>query len=204
MVATLNLNPIATTTAPGTFSITLDGFMQGMAMDDPSMRSQLTGGQFDPAETVPLWGGCLVYEMLQSGEPSNKPLVKRSTAANLATGISVFNHAHAMINTPQSPVPLALPGMSCNLYRFGSLARIPMMMDPAMAASLPGLVISPSAMYWDPVNQYVTLTTTSNYALPTNFKIIGWNVGNSMTVSYASGTGYATWNRAGNCVLIQI
>jgi hypothetical protein len=204
MVGTLNINPILTSNAAGTFAITLDGFMQGMAMDDPAVRYQLTGGQLDPAETTPMWGGVPIYEQLASGEPSNKPLVKRSTSALLITGICVFNQAHAMINTPQSPVPLALPGMSVNLYRMGSLARIPMAMDPALASSLPGLSISPSALYWDPTNMYVTATTTSNYALPVSTKIIGWNVGNSMTVSYASGTGYATWNRTGNCILLQI
>jgi hypothetical protein len=204
MVGTLNINPIVTSNAAGTFSITLDGFIQGMAMDDPAVRYQLTGGQLDPAETTPMWGGVPIYEQLQAGEPSNKPLVKRSTSALLITGISVFNQAHAMINTPQSPVPLALPGMSVNLYRLGSLARIPMAMDPALASSLPGLAISPTALYWDPVNMFITATTTSNYALPVGTKIIGWNVGNSMTVSYASGTGYATWVRTGNCILLQI
>lgn len=35
-------------------------------------------------------------------------------------------------------------------------------------------------------------------------KLLNVNVGNSMTVSYDSTTGFATWNRSGTCVLVQI
>jgi hypothetical protein len=205
MVAQININPIATTNAPNTFSITLDGLMQGMAMDDPASRNWLVGGTLDPAETLPLFGGIPIYELLSAGEPAMRPLVKRSTAANLCTGISVFNQDHSMISTPQSPVPAALPGMSAHVYRFGSNARIAVAADPALAAALPGLPISPTALFWDPTNQYVTLTTTGGtFALPVAVKVLGWNSGGSMTVSYNGTTGYATWNRTGNCVLIQI
>jgi hypothetical protein len=204
MVAQITINPMVTTNAPGTFSTTLDGYMQGMAMDDPSSRNWLTGGTLDPAETLPMFGGVPVYELLSAGEPALRPIVKRSTAANLLTGISVFNQDHSMINTPSSPVPAALPGMTVMLYRFGSNARIPLAMDPALVALLPGLPIAPSALYWDPVNFYVTATTAGNIALPVGVKQLGWNAGGSMTVSFNGTTGYATWNRQGNCILLQI
>lgn len=203
MVAQISINPMATTNAAGTFTTTLDGFIQGMAMDDPAMRNQLTGGTLDPAETSPIWGGIPIWEMLSAGEQAMRPIVKHADATHL-TGISVFNQDHSMVSTPSSSVPVALPGMTVMLYRFGSLARIPMMADPALAAALPGLPISPSALYWDPVNYWVTLTAGGSFALPTNIKIIGWNNGNSMTVAYNTGTGYATWVRNGNCVLISI
>lgn len=205
MVAQLNINPVPTSNAAGTFSITLDGFMQGMAMDDPAMRYQLTGGQLAATETLPMWGGCAVCEVLAAGEPSaTKPNVIRATSATMFTGFSVFNQNHAMINTPQSPVPVALPGMLVNLYRFRSLARIPLAADPALAAALPGLPIAPTALFWDPVNYWISLTATGGYALPTSVEIVGWNAGNSMTVSYNASTGFATWVRNGNCVLLQI
>jgi hypothetical protein len=35
-------------------------------------------------------------------------------------------------------------------------------------------------------------------------RVLEVQIGNSMTVSYATGTGFATWNRAGNCAVIQI
>ena len=35
----ISLNPVITTNAAGTFKISLDGMMQGMAMDDPAISS---------------------------------------------------------------------------------------------------------------------------------------------------------------------
>jgi hypothetical protein len=207
MVATLALNPVITTNAAGTFSVTLDGYIQGMAEDDPAVRYQLTGGQLASTETLPMFGGIPIGEYITNPanvDPSLRTSIQRATSTATCTGISVFNQDHAMINTPQSPVPQALSGMLVNLYRNGSNARISMAADPAMIASLPTLIISPTALYWDPVNYRVTLTTTSNWALPTSYKIIGYNAGNSMTVSYNAGTGFATWVRNGNCVVIQI
>jgi hypothetical protein len=208
MVASLSLNPVITTNASGSFSITLDGLMQGMAEDDPAVRFQLTGGQLASTETVPMFGGIPIGEYLTNPanvDSSLKTSIQRSISTATCTGISVFNQDHAMINTPQSPVPQALSGMLVNLYRNGSNARIPMAMDPAMIASLPALIISPTALYWDPTNQRVSLVTTGgNWALPTSYKVIGWNAGGSMTVSYNAGTGFATWVRNGNCILVQI
>jgi hypothetical protein len=207
MVANISFNPVATTNAAGTFTTTVDGFIQGNAEDDPSIRNWLTGGQLASTETLPMFGGVPIGEYLTNPaavDPSLKTSVQRATSSATMTGVSVFNQNHAMINTPQSPVPVALSGMLVNLYRLGSGARIPMSMDPAMVASLPGLIISPTALFWDATNQRVTLTATGNWALPTSIKLIGWNAGNSMIVSYNASTGYATWVRNGNCALLQI
>jgi hypothetical protein len=206
MVASLTLNPMATTNAAGGFAITLDGYIQGMAEDDPAVRFQLTGGQLASTETLPMFGGIPIGEYLPAVtvDPSLKTSIVRATSAATCTGFSVFNQDHAMINTPQSPVPQGLSGGLVNLYRFGSNARIPVTMDPAMIAGLPASIIAPTALYWDPVNQRVTLVTTSNWALPVAIKLIGYNAGNSMTVSYNAGTGAATWVRNGNCALLQI
>jgi hypothetical protein len=94
--------------------------------------------------------------------------------------------------------------MLCNLYRFGSNARIPLAMDPALAATLPGAVIEPTALYWNTTSMWVTATAAGGFAFPTATKVVGWNAGGSMTVAYNSTTGYATWVRNGNCVLLQI
>jgi hypothetical protein len=205
MVATLNLNPVITTVAAGTFAIDLDGFTQGMALDDPAMRFQLTGGQLDPTETLPMWGGVPITEYLSAVEPqATKPMVRRATTPVLVTGFSVFNQNHAMINTPQSQVPVALSGMLVNLYRLGSLARIPLSMDPALSASLPTNPITPFTLYWNPTNFWVTGTAAGAFLLPAGLKVVGWNSGNSMTVAYDPVTGFTTWVRNGNCILLQI
>ena len=56
-----------------------------------------------------------------------------------------------MINTPQSPVPLAAPGMSVNYYRFGLNARLAVAMDPSLV-DLEGTIIT-QLVGWDFVNQ---------------------------------------------------
>jgi hypothetical protein len=205
---TINLNPILVTNAAGTFSSTLDGYIQGFAEDDPAVRFQLTGGQLASTETLPMWGGVPILESLSNpnlADPSLRTLITRSVSLATVTGFSVFNQNNAQINTPQSPVPLANNGMLVNLYRMGSNARIAVALDPAMVSGLPASPITPTALYWDVTNYRVTLVTTGgNFALPTSIKIIGFNAGNSMTSSYASGTGFATWVRNGNCALLQI
>ena len=48
----------------------------------------------------------------------------------------------------------------------------------------------------------VTLGSGSDVAIPVD--VLDVNVGNSMTVSYNSTTGFATWNRSGSCAIILI
>jgi hypothetical protein len=219
---TISINPVLTTNAADTFSVSLDGFMQGMAMDDPAVRYQLTGGQLAPTETQPMFGGVPIYEQIpplaNPMDRSLQNLVGRATAASpfpptpgtppapatmMMTGISVFNQNHAMINYVTSPVPQADVGMLVNFYRFGSRARIPMNMDPAMQAA--GSIIYPASLfYWNIANQWVTLTAAGGIALPPTVKMIDYNVGNSMVVVYNATTGFATWNRQGNAVLLEI
>jgi hypothetical protein len=222
---TITFNPVITTNAAGTFSVTLDGLIQGMAMDDPSARVWLTGGQLAMTETLPMFGGIPITENLPvpiapgvagapGPDPSLQTVITRAVAPSVAanggtgmTGISVFNQNFAAINTPQSPVPQVSNGMMVNLYRFGTNARIPMAMDPALAAALPGLIIGPTLLFWNIANQWVTATGPAGagiLALPVNAKIVDYNIGNSMTVAYDVVTGFATWVRNGNCILLQI
>jgi hypothetical protein len=214
---TITLNPIITTNAPGTFSVTLNGLVQGMAMDDPAARNWLTGGVLGPNETLPMFGGIPITETFPPAfgsagyiDPSLQTLVTRATAgwavpavAGMMTGISVFNQNFAAINTPQSPVPQSAPGMAVHLYRFGTNARIPMAMDPAMA--IPGQLVDPILpLYWDVTNQRITQTATGNLALPPTVKIVDYNLTNSMTVAYNATTGFCTWNRGAPAVVLQI
>jgi len=77
----------------------------------------------------------------------------------------VFNQDHAMVNSPQSPVPLAGSGMLVNFFRLGSGARIAVACDPSLV-SLEGSVIT-SQVSWDFHNQVLQPydASTPTYAL---------------------------------------
>jgi hypothetical protein len=201
----ITINPTLTTNAPGSFQVTSDGFIQGNAMDDPSVRHYLSGGLLDSTETLPMWGGVPITEILVAVavEQALRDTVKRATNAANMTGISVFNQDHAMLSTPQSPVQQASNGMLVNYYRFGSGARIPVAADPALAAVIPGSIINATPLFYDTTNQWFT-ATAGGIALPTTIRIVGYNFGNSMNAVYSPATGFLTWNRAGNCIVVLI
>jgi hypothetical protein len=292
MTANLAYNYLNTINAPNTFNVTSVGHIVGTMMDDPVARFALAGGVLSQNETLPMWGGVAIYEDI-GGYGTNPPAVVLGSVVGRATsmsggavagtlaGWSVFNQAHAMVNTPQSPVPLAGSGMSVNFLRLGSGARITVQIDPTLAASLAGDPTS-QPVSWDFVNQQIvtyqaayatnvctnstwastgggqaTFTTTSPHGvavgsyvtisgavpaayngtwlaitgtasstivvnMPVNpgtistegslvagggalpVKVLGVEVGNSMTVSYNATTQAATWNYSGNTALILI
>lgn len=184
MTSQISFNPVITTNAAGGFASTLDGFIQGIAMDDPSTRFALAGGKLSVNETLPMWGGVLVYEDIPAVGSVGRVLGRATSLAN-ATGISVFDQAHAMINTPQSPVPLSGTYMDVGFYRFGSGARIAVACDPALVSLQGGLInqqvswdyggqfLSPYTAAWAAnvitaatyAGTTVTLTTTSAHGL---------------------------------------
>jgi len=148
----ITLNPMLTTNAAGSFSVQSNGYVQGMALQESAVRFQLAQGIIAPTETYPMWAGTAITEVLPGvnglGTSANlgtdSPLgnlIKRATttgttgAANI-TGFAVGNQAHSWLSTPQSPVPSGQPGQSANFYRFGSLAKIPVQCDSALAAAL--------------------------------------------------------------------
>lgn len=299
MVASVSFNPIVTTNAAGSFNTQSNGFIQGQAQDDPSARNRLQSGILAQSETIVMWGGVGIYNDVPGPGPTvGSPLPQPELGGNLGratsltnaaskqlTGFSVFDQAHSMIQSPQSPVPLAGSGMSVNYYLLGSLARIAVACDPALV-DLEGNIIT-TQVSWDFVNQLlvpfeasaltissgtynnttgeVTLTMSAsinfgpgdaiivssltgtgayaslngtftadtgtagttvkynagaslgaatitggsltlgsgaNSALPV--KIMGVNIGNSMTVEFDTDTGFATWNPNGSCALIKI
>ena len=59
----------------------------------------------------------------------------------------------------------------------------------------------PQALCWDINNQWVT---TAGIPFPNMVRLVGYSAGTSMTVNFDAATGYATWNRSGNTVLLQI
>lgn len=205
----MNINPIIQTNAPGSFGVSWDGLVQGTAMPDPAVRFQLAGGVLDLAETAPIWGGVGISENVPANPVANQggPGGRVAIADNLTggatlktlTGFSVFDQAYGMVNTPQSPVPLASAGMQVMFYRLGSMARIVLKMDSALAASL----------YDKPITQPVTwdfaakqLVAFNAVALPV--KVLKVYPSGCMTVNYAAPTGFATWNYNGAAALVMI
>lgn len=139
MVATISINPQLTTVSSGLFNAQSTGITQGTAYPDPATRYALTAGPLLSTETLPMWGGVGIFAEVPglSGGPveSLGTPVGRATAltgSKLLIGFSVFDQDYAMINSPQSPVPLAASNMQVNYYRLGSRARIAV----ACAASL--------------------------------------------------------------------
>lgn len=164
MVATISFNPLLTSNAGGTFNVESYGLIQGMAMDDPSARNWLAGGVLASTETLPMWGGVAICEHVPSSTfsstavsipPMGSSITRATTVAantvGTVTGFSVFDQAHHMINSPQSPVPLAATGMGVHFYRTGSNSRIAVQCDPSIISLQTG-IISPQVS-WDFTNQ---------------------------------------------------
>ena len=161
MGALPSFNPYPTTNAAGSFLVTESGGFQGTAMNDPAVRFALAGGILGPNETFPMWGGVAINESVVPvgstvgtaypnsglGGYITRATTVSATGSGGVTGFSVFDQAHAMINTPQSPVPIALNGGAVNFYRLGSGARIWVQCDPDLV-SLEGGTIG-QQVSWD-------------------------------------------------------
>lgn len=150
MVANLAYNYMPTVGAPGAFTIQTDGVVQGTQYDDPETRYSLRAGLLSQLETVPMWGGVLIYEQIPSlaaGQPAEQlgNIVGRATtltktSATGASAFALFNQAHHMPITTQNAVPLAASGMSVNYQRLGSGARIAVACDPSLVSLETGSV----------------------------------------------------------------
>lgn len=193
------IDPYSTTNALGTFKKSSDGYVQGMAMDDPAIRNSLTIGVLASSETLPIWGGLPIQELISINDGAQGGQIKRSTSYATVTGFSVFNQANAWVNSPSSPVPTGSGGATVPFYRMGSKARIVLPIDPALV-SLDGSLIT-AQVSWDfTANRIVAFSTT---ALPV--KVINVNAGNSKVVSWNNTTKLATWVESGVAVaLVEI
>jgi len=210
----MQINPNIQTVAQGTFGVSWDGLVQGTVMPDPETRFSLSGGWLDPASTQSVWGGMGISENVPTMQLATPPTLPQpaqggrvAIATNLTggatlltlTGFSVFEQAHAMVNTPQSPVPLTDVYGQVMFHRLGSMARIVLQMDPTLAASLYDKPIT-QPVSWDFANQRIIAFATT--ALPV--KLLRVYPSGCMTVSYASGTGFATWNYNGAAAVVML
>src|SRR4249920_2008111 len=105
----ITVNPYIQTSLVGSFVIESDGLIIGMAEPDESARNALSGGWLAASETLPMWGGVGITELVPvqtAGQPRIElgGSIKRATANANLTGFSVFDQNYAAINHPQSPV----------------------------------------------------------------------------------------------------
>ncbi|MDC7941363.1 hypothetical protein [Raoultella ornithinolytica] len=164
-MANLSLNPMATTNAAGSFGVQSDGFIQGVALDDPANRFNLASGTVAASETKPLWGGLPVAELLPGNQSSPRgSTIRRAVSVAELEGFTVFNQAHNGLTTPQSPVPLYASGMSVSYYRLGSNMRVPLKASAqVISLGTTGASVK-TALAWDFVNNQITTAAAAGFA----------------------------------------
>lgn len=164
MAQVLTASPMQTTNAAGTFGVKSDGFIQGVAMDDPANRFNLAQGHLAATDKLPMWGGVAIAERIpgvQSGPYGS--IVQRAQGMTDMEGFSVFNQAHNGLTTPNSPVPMYLANMSVSFYRFGSNMRIPVKASAAVIALGAAGASVRTPLAWDFLNQEVTTVAAAGY-----------------------------------------
>lgn len=208
-------NPLPVTNAAGSFFASSDGYIAGMALDDPGLRYQLQSAIVALASAALMYAGVGVSAKIanQVGVAAalGKTIDQATSIANLR-GFAVSNQSYAGIQLPQSQVPIYSPGMALNFYEFGSGARIPLPISSANAQALLGNDDGPQ-LSWDYTNQVVIPYTAGGAnagAIPGTgpgglAKIIDIQVGNSrIVVPNNPAAGEASWNEAGSVIVLQI
>jgi hypothetical protein len=155
MASNASWNPFVTTNVAGSFSIQSEGFVQGVALDDPTVRFALAGGPLAGTETLPMWGGVAISEFIPASAASGAfaglgSQIARATAiggGNPISGFSVLNQASSWVTSPQSECPSASAYQTIPYYRLGSGARIALAIDPSLV-SLDGGLTS-QQVSWD-------------------------------------------------------
>lgn len=183
-MANLSLNPMATTNAAGSFGVQSDGFIQGVALDDPANRFNLASGTVAATETKPLWGGLPVAELLPGVNSSHRgSTIRRAVSLAELEGFTVFNQAHNGLTTPQSPVPLYASGMSVSFYRLGSNMRVPLKASAQVVALGTTGASVKTPLAWDFVNNQVTTAAAAAFS--------GADI-DTTAVTYSNGVATAT------------
>ncbi len=177
MSGSVSFNPAMTNTIASSFAADSRGFVQGAMQDDPSVRQLLKGGPLASTETVPMWAGVAIGTYLPPvGQGHLGSVVKRAVLNSGITGFSVANMQGNAIMLPGGTVPLLYSGQKISFFDFGSNARIPLQIDPALVNQDGS--ITTTAFSWDFTEQRLTLASPA-YAQQTP----------SAYTSYVSSTG---------------
>lgn len=195
-------NPFAMTNVQDSFSVQSNGFWQGDLQADPAGRFQLAAGVIKSTVAVPVWGGMAIAELTPPATPASGyagSILDIATTAAHFSGFTVFNGTYSLPTTPQSPVPLGSPGNSFNFVRKGTGNRVVVNCSSAIIA-LAGSN-NPETFGWDATAQQLVAAGAGTFDFTATLVQVDTN---GATVSYNSGTGFATWNTASNVAVIQI
>jgi hypothetical protein len=188
-MAAANQYPTNQPAAP--FLLETQGYIQGLALDDPTSRLWLVEGTLVSTATVALWGGLPVTEQINvtgAGADGLGPVVSLATTQAGVTGWSTFQQMMHMTIAPNQNVPVAGPTNGLGFFRLNTQVRLAVACDPALITSITGGgdSIASQSLYWDVTNYRITLNTAGgNFALPTSIKLLSVNT-NSKIVSVAS------------------
>jgi hypothetical protein len=212
MSGALSITPYSTNQPANTFLLQTQGLVQGAAYDDPSARMELAGGVLASTETVVMWGGVPLTELINvpsqagAGADGLGPSVKRATTQANTTGWSVYNQAMSMVITPGATAPVSGVGNYVGFFRYGSNIRIAVQLDPALVAALVAsdVAINAESLYWDVTNYRVTLVTTGgNWALPTATRLLSVNTNSKVITTGTAGVAPWSWT-SGDAGIILI
>lgn len=193
-------SPYTTQAASNTFILETQGYVEGLPFDDTVARLWLATGVLDSSETIPIWGGVPVAEQINSAGANSDflgPTLIRATTSVAPTGFCSTAQMMHMVTDVDNSVPISNPGDNIGFFRFNSNQRLAVQLDPALVTTVNGSTtyINGLTMYWDVSNYRVTLTSTSNVALPstvrllsinTNSKIVSWD-GTNLVANWTSG-----------------
>lgn len=208
MSGSVTINPFTTNQPQNTFLLQTQGYVQGAAYDDPSARMELAGGVLASTETIVMWGGVPITELVNvtgSGSDGGGPPVKRSTTQANTTGWSVFNQASSMIIAPGATVPISGTGSYVGFFRYYTNQRIAVQLDPALVAALVASdgAINSQALYWDVTNFRVTLVTSGgNFALPATTRLLSTNTNSKIITVGTAGVAPYTWTSGDAGILL--
>lgn len=208
MSGSISFNPYTTSQPQDSFLLQSQGYVQGAVYDDTSIRMELERGTLASTETVVMWGGIPVTELINNAGANGDglgPTLKRATTQTNLTGFSTYNQAGSMVIGPGQTAPVSGVGSYVGFFRLQTGIKMAVQCDPALIAAISGAgdAVNSQALYWDVTNYRITLTTTGgNFALPTSIRLLSTNT-NSKIVSYNSGTGAVTW-AAGDAAMILI